>query len=235
MKKKTGKKLSESQKKIEEGKIYSLEEGLRLAIETAWANFDESIDVAIRLGLDVRQSDQQVRGSIALPHGLGKTIRVLVFAKGEREEEAKKAGADFVGAEDLVEKIKGGWLEFDRAMATPDMMPLVAKTAKILGPKGLMPSPKSGTVTTRLASAVKAEKKGKASFRADKKGVVHASIGKKSMGFEKLKENYLALAGEIIKLKPKGSKGVYLQSISLSSTMGPGARLSPAQTQSEAV
>ena len=235
MKQKTGKKRRESQKKIEEGRLYPLEEGMRLAIETASAGFDESIDVAMRLGLDVRQSDQQVRGSIALPHGLGKKVRVLVFAKGEREEEARKAGADFVGAEDLVEKIKGGWLEFDRAVASPDMMPLVAKAAKILGPKGLMPSPKSGTVTARVGFTVEAEKKGKAAFRTDKKGIVHASIGKKSMGLEKLRDNYLALAGEIIKLKPKGSKGVYLRSISLSSTMGPGVPLNPAQTQSEAV
>ena len=233
--KKSGKKIRAAKKKIEEGKLYSLEEGIGLALEAASAKFDESIDIAMRLGLDVRQSDQQVRGAIALPHGLGKNIRILVFAKGEKEEEARQAGADFVGAEDLVEKIKGGWLEFDRAIASPDMMPLVAKIARILGPKGLMPSPKSGTVTARVAFAVKAEKKGRASFRTDKKGIAHAAIGKKSMGPEKLRENCLALAGEIIKLKPKGSKGVYLRSVSISSTMGPGVPLNPAEIQSGAV
>ena len=182
-----------------------------------------------------RQSDQQVRGAMSLPHGLGRKVRVLVFAKGEQEEEAKKAGADFTGAEDMVEKIKSGWLDFDRVIATPDMMPTLAKVAKILGPKGLMPSPKSGTVTAKVSAVVQAEKKGRASFRVDKTGIIHTSIGRKSLGEEKLKQNYVALAGELIKSKPSTSKGIYLKKIFLSSTMGPGVALNPAQTQSEAL
>ncbi len=219
--------------KVDRDKIYDVEAGIRLVLETASASFDESIDVAIKLGVDAKQAEQQVRGSLSLPHGLGKAIRVLVFAKGEKEEEAQKAGADFVGAEDQVEKIKSGWLEFDRALATPDMMPVVAKAAKILGPKGLMPSPKMGSVTSRIGPAVQEEKKGKASFRVEKNGILHTSIGKKSMGFEKLKQNYMVLLEELVKLKPKSSKGVYLRAITLSSTMGPGIRVNPMQTQSE--
>ena len=233
--KKSGKKYKEALKKVETGKIYSVEEGIRLVLEVAPAKFDESVDVAVALGVDARQSDQQVRGAMSLPHGLGREVRVLVFAKGEQEEEAKKAGADFVGAEDMVEKIKSGWLDFDRVIATPDMMPTLAKVAKILGPKGLMPSPKSGTVTAKVSPVVQAEKKGRASFRVDKKGIIHTSIGRKSMGEEKLKQNYMALAGELIKSKPSSSKGVYLKKISLSSTMGPGVTINPAQTQNEAL
>ena len=165
-----------------------------------------------------------------MPYGLGKKVRVLVFAKGEKEEEAQKAGADFVGAEDLVEKIKSGWLEFDTVLASPDMMPFVAKIAKILGPKGLMPSPKMVSVTSRIGPAVIAEKKGRVKFRLDKNRIIHSSIGKKSMGFEKLKQNYQALLDELVKLKPKSSKGLYLRALSLSSTMGPGIRINPAQT-----
>lgn len=230
-----GKKYKEALKKVEKGKVYSVEEGIRLVLETAPAQFDESVDVAVTLGVDARQSDQQVRGAMSLPHGLGRKVRVLVFAKGEQEEEAKKAGADFIGAEDMVEKIKSGWLDFDRVIATPDMMPTLAKVAKILGPKGLMPSPKSGTVTAKVSQVVQAEKKGRASFRVDKSGIIHTSIGRKSMGEEKLKQNYMALAGELIKSKPSTSKGVYLKKISLSSTMGPGVELNPVQTQSEAL
>ena len=207
-----------------------LDEGFRLVLEAARAAFDESIDIAAVLGVDVKQSDQQVRGALTLPHGLGKKVRVLVFAKGEKEEEAKKAGADWTGGEDLAEKIRGGWLEFDRAVATPDMMPVVSKAARILGPKGLMPSPKTGSVTVKIFDAVQAEKKGKAAFRTDKAGIVHSCIGKKSMGFEKLKENYLALFGEIMKNKPSKSKGVYLQKVFLSSTMGPAVSLDVKET-----
>ena len=223
------KRYKKNLEKIEKEKLYDLDQGLKLAIETATAKFDESIDIAVNLGVDSKQADQQVRGAVSLPHGLGKSIRVVVFAKAEKEEEAKKAGADFVGAEDLIEKIKSGWLEFDRVLAVPDMMPLVAKVAKILGPKGLMPSPKTGAVTQRIGPAVSAEKKGKASFRVDKNSLVHSSIGKKSMGFEKLKENYISLIEELVKLKPKSSKGVYIRSLSLSSTLGPGIALNPAQ------
>lgn len=228
------KRYKKAVEKIEKEKLYDLDKALQLVLETATAKFDESIDVSVKLGVDVKQADQQVRGAISLPHGLGKKIRLLVFAKGEKEEEAQKAGADFVGAEDQVEKIKSGWLGFDRVLATPDMMPTVAKVAKILGPKALMPSPKTGSVTNRIGPTVQEEKKGRAGFRVDKNGIIHASIGKKSMGADKLKENYLALLGELIKLKPKASKGVYLRSLFLSSTMGPGLALDPVQTQNEA-
>ena len=227
------KKYQEAFKKISQEKLYSIDEGLQLVLDTAQAKFDESIDVAVHLGVDPKKTDQQVRGGVILPHGLGKEVRVLVFVKGENEEEAKKAGADFVGAGDMVEKIKSGWMKFDRVISTPDMMPTVAKVAKILGPKGLMPSPKTGSVTSRIGPAVVAEKKGKASFRVDKNSLIHTSIGKKSIGFEKLKKNYLALAEELIKLKPKSSKGLYLKAFSVSSTMGPGVRINPSQTQSE--
>ena len=172
-----------------------------MVLDTATAQFDESIDIAVNLGVDTKQADQQIRGALALPHGLGKKVRVLVFAKGEKEIEAQKAGADFVGSDDMVEKIKSGWLDFDRLIATPDMMSTVAKAAKILGPKGLMPSPKTGSVTPRVGQAVEDEKKGKASFRVEKNSILHISIGKKSMGFEKLKQNYLALAGELVQIK----------------------------------
>lgn len=218
----SSKRYKEVFKKVDPEKVYELDEGLKLAIESSSAKFDESIDLAVKLGVDAKQTDQQVRGAVSLPHGLGKKIRILVFAKGEKEEEAKKAGADFVGAEDLIEKIKTGWLDFDRVLATPDMMPLVAKAAKILGPKGLMPSPKTGAVTVRIGPAVESEKKGRASFRVDKNGIIHSSIGKKSMGFDNLKSNFKTLIEELIKLKPKSSKGVYLKKISLSPTMGPG-------------
>ncbi len=230
----SNKRYKEAKKKVEVDKVYDLDEGIKLVLDTATTSFNESIDVAIQLGVDSKQSDQQVRGSLSLPHGLGKEVRVLVFAKGEQEE-ATKAGADHVGAEDLVEKIKGGWLDFDRVIATPEMMPVVAKVAKILGPKGLMPSPKTGSVTTKVSQSVEAEKKGKASFRVEKNGIIHTSIGKKSMGFDQIKQNYLSLSGEIIKQKPKTSKGVYLKFISMSSTMGPGVILNIAETQKEAV
>ncbi|MBC6415805.1 MAG: 50S ribosomal protein L1 [Bdellovibrionales bacterium] len=227
------KRYKKSLEKVDRNKLYDLEQGLKIAIETATAKFDESIDVAIRLGVDSKQADQQVRGAVTLPHGLGKKVRVLVFAKGEKEEEARKAGADFVGAEDMIEKIKSGWLDFDRVLATPDMMPLVAKVAKILGPKALMPSPKTGAVSLRIGPSVSAEKKGKASFRIDKKSIVHSSIGKKSMGYEKLKANCLSFLEELIKLKPKSSKGSYLRHFSISSTMGPSVIIKTFETQKE--
>ena len=221
---KRGKKYRASAQKIDSEKVYSVDEGVKLVLDSAYAKFDESIDIVAQLGVDTKQSDQQVRGALTLPNGLGKDVKVIVFAKSEHKE-AQEAGADFVGAEDLVEKIKEGWLDFDRVIATPETMPLVAKVAKILGPKGKMPSPKLGTVTPKVAAAVKAEKKGKASFRTDKQGSIHTSIGKKSMGFEKIKQNYLALAGEIMRLKPQSSKGVYLKKISISSSMGLGVAL----------
>ena len=230
-----GKRLSTAKTKVDPLKKYSVKEGIHLALETAVAKFDESIDISIKLGIDPKQSDQQVRGAIALPQGLGKDVKVVVFAKGPKEEEAKTAGAAFVGAEDLVEKIKGGWLDFDKAIATPDMMATVAKVAKVLGPRGLMPNPKIGTVTMNVGEAVSAEKKGKLAFRVEKGGIVHASIGRKSMGFDKLKENYLALIGAVQKAKPSSSKGIYLKGIALSATMGPGVTMDVANTQAEVV
>ena len=221
----SGKKFKEASKKIDTSKKYSFEDGIKLALDTAPAKFDESVDVAVRLGIDPKQSDQQVRGAIALPHGLGKNVRVIVFAKGPKENEAKNAGADYVGADDLVEKINGGWLEFDKCIASPDMMATVSKVAKVLGPRGLMPNPKVGTVTMNVGEAVIAEKKGKLDFRVDKAGIVHASIGRKSMGASKLKDNFDAFIQAIVKAKPATSKGVYLRSLSVASTMGPGIRL----------
>ncbi len=221
----SGKKFKASLKKVDAAKKYSFADGLSLAIETAPAKFDESVDVAVRLGIDPKQSDQQVRGAIALPHGLGKNVRVVVFAKGPKEADAKNAGADYVGADDLVEKINGGWLDFDKCIATPDMMATVSKVAKVLGPRGLMPNPKVGTVTMNVAEAVTAEKKGKLDFRVDKSGIVHVSIGRKSMGAAKLKDNFDAFMGAIVKAKPSTSKGVYLRSIFTASTMGPSIRL----------
>lgn len=222
-----GKKFAAAAKKVDSAKKYSVDEAFKLAVETAVAKFDESIEVAIRLGVDPKQSDQQVRGAIALPHGLGKDVKVIVFAKGPKEAEAKAAGADFVGADDLVAKIQGGWLDFDKCIATPDMMATVSKVAKILGPRGLMPNPKVGTVTMNVADAVTAEKKGKLDFRVDKAGIVHAGVGKKSMGDAKLRENFMTLLGAIMKAKPASSKGIYLRSIAVASTMGPGIKVEP--------
>lgn len=220
-----GKKYAKVATKIDTAKKYTIEDAFKLVVDVAPAKFDETVDVAIRLGVDPKQSDQQVRGAIALPHGLGKAVRVIVFAKGPKELDAKNAGADYVGADDLVQKIQEGWLDFDKAIATPDMMATVSKVAKILGPRGLMPNPKIGTVTMNVSEAVTAEKKGKLDFRVDKAGIVHAGIGKKSMGSAKLKDNFVTLMGAIVKAKPSTSKGVYLRSISLSTTMGPGIKV----------
>ncbi|MBK7891500.1 MAG: 50S ribosomal protein L1 [Bdellovibrionales bacterium] len=228
-----GKRYKSVKSKVNSLTKLPLEQAVKLAVETATAKFDETIDVSIRLGIDPKQSDQQVRGAIALPHGLGKAVRVLVFAKGPKEAEAKEAGADFVGADDLVEKINGGWLAFDKAIATPDMMATVSKVAKVLGPRGLMPNPKVGTVTMNVGDTVKAEKRGKLDFRVDKAGIVHAGIGKKSMGADKLKDNLMALIGAIVKAKPASSKGIYLQGITVSSTMGPGVKVDALQAQDQ--
>lgn len=220
-----GKKYKKVLEKIDTAKKYTIADAFNLVTQTAPAKFDESVDVAFRLGVDPKQSDQQVRGAIALPHGLGKKVRVVVFAKGPKEAEAKNAGADYVGADDLVEKIQGGWLDFDKAIATPDMMTTVSKVAKVLGPRGLMPNPKVGTVTMNVGDAVTAEKKGKLDFRVDKAGIVHASVGKKSMGADKLKENFMSFLGAIMKAKPATSKGIYIKSLNISSTMGPGIKV----------
>lgn len=200
---------------------------MELVVGSARAKFDETVETAIRLGVNPAHADQMVRGSVVLPNGLGKSVRVLVFAKGEKEKEALDAGADVVGSDDIVEKVKAGWLEFDRVIATPDMMGSVGKLGKILGPRGLMPNPKVGTVTFDVAKAVAELKAGKVEFRVEKAGIVHTPLGKVSFGVDKLLENIQAVIETIIKLKPSSSKGTYLKSISLSTTMGPGVKVDP--------
>lgn len=224
---KRGKGLLEAKSKVESGKKYGLKGAVELVVGTARAKFDETVEAAVRLGVNPAHADQMVRGSVVLPYGLGKSVRVLVFAKGEKEKEALDAGADVVGGEDIIEKIKAGWLEFDRVVATPDMMGSVGKIGKILGPRGLMPNPKVGTVTFDVATAVHDLKAGKVEFRVEKAGIVHSPVGKVSFGVDKLRENILALLEVIVKLKPASSKGTYLKSISLSSTMGPGVKVDP--------
>lgn len=228
-----GKRFTSAFEKVDRNTRYKLVDGIKLVVETATAKFDETVDVAVVLGVDPKQSDQQVRGAVDLPHGLGKTVRVVVFAKGPKEEEAKAAGADFVGADDLVAKITGGWLDFDKAIATPDMMATVSKVAKILGPRGLMPNPKVGTVTMNVGAAVAAEKKGKLDFRVDKAAIVHAVIGRKSMGSDKLKDNFSAFMGALLKAKPATSKGNYLRGVTVSSTMGPGVKMDLSELESQ--
>ncbi|HON59978.1 MAG TPA: 50S ribosomal protein L1 [Smithella sp.] len=222
-----GKRILNAKAKVEPGKRYSLKEAAEIVVSTAGAKFDETVDAAIRLGVNPAHADQMVRGSVVLPHGLGKTVRVLVFAKGEKEKEALDAGADYVGSDDIIEKIKGGWMEFDRVIATPDMMGAVGKIGKILGPRGLMPNPKVGTVTFDVGNAVRELKAGKVEFRVEKAGIVHSPVGKVSFGPEKLAENISALLETIIKLKPASSKGTYIKSISISSTMGVGVKIDP--------
>lgn len=222
---KTAKKHIAAMTKIDRTKVYALKAAVDVVKDTAFAKFDETVDVAVKLGVDPRHADQMVRGAVVLPNGLGKTVRVLVFAKGEKEKEAQEAGADFVGAEDLVTKIQEGWFEFDTAIATPDMMGVVGKIGKILGPRGLMPNPKVGTVTFEVGRAVKESKAGKVEFRAEKAGIIHAPIGKVSFDAEKLQGNLLALVEALIKAKPSAAKGTYIKKISLSSTMGPGVNL----------
>ncbi len=224
---KRGKKYLEAAKKIETGKRYPFNEAIDLVVAVKRAKFDETVAAAIRLGVNPAHADQMVRGSVVLPNGLGKSVRVLVFAKGEKEKEALEAGADVVGSEDVVEKIKGGWLEFDRVIATPDMMGSVGKLGKILGPRGLMPNPKVGTVTFDVARTVQELKAGKVEFRVEKAGIVHCPVGKASFGADKLTENFLALIEMIVKLKPSSSKGIYIRSISLSTVMGPGVKVDP--------
>jgi large subunit ribosomal protein L1 len=216
------KKKKAVREKIDLTKEYSLEDAVSLVKESSYAKFDESIDLAVNLGIDPRKSDQMVRGAVVLPHGIGKKIRVLVFAKGEKEKEAIDAGADYVGSEDLVEKISKGWLDFDKTVATPDIMGLVGKLGKILGPRGLMPNPKLGTVSFDIAKAVKEIKAGKVEYRAEKAGIVHVPIGKVSFDSKKLRENVKAIIESIVKAKPATSKGKYLKKFSISSTTGPG-------------
>jgi len=222
-----GKKYLEAIKKVDRNNRYELEAGVKLLLETVCAKFDEGVDLAIRLGVDPKKSDQMVRGTVVLPNGTGKKVRVLVFAKGQKEKEAIDAGADVVGAEDLIDKISKGWLEFDKAIATPDMMGSVSKLGKILGPRGLMPNPKVGTVTFDLERAIKEIKAGKVEFKVEKAGVIHVPVGKVSFGFDKLLENVKVLLEVILRAKPPTSKGVYFRSIALSTTMGPGIKIDP--------
>lgn len=226
------KKYAEAMKKLQLGKAYSVKEGFDLVPSLATAKFDESVEVAFNLGVDPKHADQMVRGALVLPHGTGKKMKVAVLAKGDKAREAEAAGADTVGAEDLIEKITGGWLDFDKLIATPDQMVALSKVAKILGPRGLMPNPKTGTVTMDVTKAIKEQKLGKVEFRTEKTGIVQLAIGKKSFGAEKLRENFLSVANAIIRAKPPTSKGVYLRNITVSATMSPGVKLDTADVMS---
>jgi len=222
---KIAKKMNAASAMVDRARNYPLQEGIELVKSAAYVKFDETVDVAIRLGVDPRHADQMVRGAVVLPNGLGKDVRVLVFAKGEKEKEARDAGADFVGADDLVAKIQEGWFDFDTAIATPDMMGVVGKIGKLLGPRGLMPNPKVGTVTFDIGRAVKESKSGKVEFRVEKAGIVHAPVGKASFTANILKENLVALVDALLKAKPSAAKGTYIKKICISSTMGPGVKL----------
>jgi large subunit ribosomal protein L1 len=229
--KRRGKAYRAALAKVDRAQRYMLEEGLRLVQETARAKFDETVEVAVRLGVDPRQADQNVRGTVVLPHGMGKALRVLAFAKGEKEREALEAGADFVGAEDLIKKISEGWLDFDKAVATPDMMGSVGRIGKILGPRGLMPNPKTGTVALDIGKAVKEIKAGKIEFRVDKAGIIHLPVGKASFGAERLLDNTRAVLASILRAKPASAKGNYIQGVTLSTTMGPGIKIDLSQVR----
>ncbi|MFO7495458.1 MAG: 50S ribosomal protein L1 [Desulfobacterales bacterium] len=222
---KRGKKYTNNRAKVDASKRYDFPEAVQMAIDASYAKFDETIDVAVRLGVDPRHADQMVRGTVVLPNGLGKEVRVLVFAKGEKEKEAADGGADFVGNEDLIEKIKEGWFDFDKAVATPDMMGAVGKIGRLLGPRGLMPNAKTGTVTFDVGKAVSELKAGKIDFRVEKAGIVHAPMGKVSFGAEKILENLTAFLETIVRIKPASAKGTYLRTIAVSTTMGPGIKI----------
>ncbi|HTP26025.1 MAG TPA: 50S ribosomal protein L1 [Anaeromyxobacteraceae bacterium] len=224
-----GKKYKAMAAQVDRARRYKLDEGLKLVKEMAKRKFDESVDAAINLGVDPKHADQVVRGAVVLPYGMGKTVRLAVFAKGDKAREAQEAGADIVGAEDLAEKIQGGFMDFDKALATPDMMGVVGRLGKILGPRGLMPNPKVGTVSADIAKAVKEQKAGKVEFRVEKAGIVHVPFGKASFEPEKLKANLNAIMEIIFKAKPQTAKGVYVQNVTVSSTMGPGIKLDPAE------
>ena len=223
-----GKNYLESAKLVDKNALYTPAEAMELAVKTSKAKFDETVELAVRLGVDPRHADQQVRGAVVLPHGTGKTLKVLVFAKGEKAKEAEAAGADFVGAEELVDKIqKENWFGFDVVVATPDMMGVVGRLGRVLGPKGLMPNPKSGTVTFDVARAIAEIKAGKVEYRVDKTAIVHVPLGKRSFGPEKLAENFHTMMEAIVKAKPAAAKGQYIKSVSVSSTMGPGVKINP--------
>lgn len=228
---KVGKKFAAAAAKVERDKLYTPLEAMRLAKETATAKFDETVEVHFRLGVDTRQADQQVRGSVSLPHGTGKEVRVAVFAEGDKAREAEAAGADVVGGDDLVAKIQGGWFDFDAAVATPDQMAKVGKVGKLLGPRGLMPNPKLGTVTMNVAQIVAELKAGRVEYRADKFGIAHVPVGKVSFDEKQLVENYGALLDEILRAKPSSSKGKYMKTVTIASTMGPGIKVDPAVTR----
>jgi large subunit ribosomal protein L1 len=228
---KRGKKYLESNKKVDAETRHNFDEAVKMVIDSSYVKFDETIDVAVRLGVDPRHADQMIRGSVVLPNGLGKEVKVLVFAKGEKEKEALDAGADFTGGDDLIEKIKKGWFGFDKVVATPDMMGSVGKIGKLLGPKGLMPNAKTGTVTFDVARAVNDLKAGKIDFKVEKAGIVHAPMGKVSFGVEKIMQNAAAFLETIIRLKPASSKGTYLKGIAISTTMGPGIKIDAASVK----
>ena len=231
---KHGKNYVDSKKLIDKNKLYETKEALDLCIQTAKAKFDETIELHIRLGVDSRHADQQVRGAVVLPNGTGKDVKVAVFAKGDLAKAAQEAGADFVGDADLVQKIQGGWMDFDVAIASPDMMGFVGRLGKVLGPRGLMPSPKAGTVTMDVAKAVQEAKAGKIEYRLDKTNIIHCPIGKASFGTDKLLENFNALLDAILKAKPEASKGQYIKSCAVASTMGPGIKINPNKVGSAA-
>ena len=226
---KHGKKYVESAKLVDSSALYDVAEALDLSIKTGKAKFDETVEIHVRLGVDGRHADQQVRGAVVLPNGTGKTVRALVFAKGDKVQAALDAGADYAGAEELVTKIQGGWMDFDVVIASPDMMGLVGRLGKVLGPRGLMPNPKAGTVTPDVAKAVTEAKAGKIEYRLDKTNIIHCPIGKVSFGVEKLQENFDALLGAIVRAKPAAAKGQYIKSCTVASTMGPGVKINPAK------
>jgi large subunit ribosomal protein L1 len=230
----SGKKYRDALTKVDRNQRYLLEDSLRLAKETARAKFDETVEMSIRLGVDPRQADQNIRGTVTLPHGMGKTVRVLAFAKGDKEKEAQEAGADFVGADDLVKKISEGWLDFDKAVATPDMMAAVGRIGKILGPRGLMPNPKTGTVSMDIGKAVKEIKAGKLEYRVDKAGIVHVPLGKASFGFEQLIDNARAVLLSVLRAKPPSAKGNYIKGVTVTTTMGPGIKIDLTQIRAMA-
>ena len=222
-----GKKYKKSKEELDFAKRYDFSEGVKLALKCAYARFDESVDLAIRLGVDPRRADQMVRGTVVLPNGTGKLVRVLAFAKGEKEKEALEAGADYAGADEIITKIQGGWLDFDKTVATPDMMGAVGKIGKILGPRGLMPNAKLGTVTFDLGKVIREIKAGKIDFRVEKSGIVHAPVGRVSFGADKILENVATFMDIIMRLKPAASKGTHIRTIAISTTMGPGIKIDP--------